>query len=290
MKKTSLTNDVFSNNFTVMNYSILLPVYHKDKKEYLKISIESMLNQTVKSDDFVIVKDGPLTEELDSLINEYASNKDNHINVVALDTNSGLGAALDFGLRQCKNELIARMDADDISLPTRCERLLELFAKNDKLSIAGTYIDEFDEDPNNIISVRTVPVDDAAIKKYNRRRQAFNHPTIMFKKSEVLRVGSYPNFRHMEDKDLFFRMLANGCIGENIPESLLLFRSNKDSFKRRRGKAYRKATIMVAKLNYKRKYIRYSDYLYMFWGQQLMRFMPNWLLIKLLRKKKKKVK
>lgn len=272
----------------MLNYSILLPVYYKDKKEYLALSIESMLNQTVKSDDFVIVKDGPLTEELDELLNKYASNIDNHINIVALESNSGLGVALDFGLKNCKNELVARMDADDISLPTRCERLLELFEKNPKLSIAGTNIDEFDEDPNKIISSRVVPSTHEEIEKYNRRRQAFNHPTIMFKKSEVLRVGSYPTYRHMEDKDLFFRMLNNGCIGENIPESLLLFRSNKDSFRRRKGKEYRKATIKIAKLNYKRGYISYSDYLYMYWGQQVMRFLPNWLLIKLLRKKAKK--
>ena len=270
------------------SYSILLPVYHKDNKEYLTLSIESMLNQTVKSDDFVIVKDGPLTKELEELINKYASNKDNHINIVGLEHNEGLGAALDFGLRHCKNELVARMDADDISLPTRCEKLLELFEKDPELSIAGTNIDEFMDDPNKVISSRVVPTTHEEIEKYNRRRQGFNHPTVMFKKSEVLRVGSYPHLRHMEDKDLFFRMLNMGCKAANIPESLLLFRSNKESFKRRKGKQYRKATIEVAKLNYKRGYISRNDYLYMYWGQQVMRFLPNWLLIKLLRKKAKK--
>ena len=109
-----------------MDYSILLPVYIKDKPEYLVLSIESMLNQTVKSNDFNIVKDGPVTEELDAVIDKYASNSNNHINVVALEQNSGLGAALDYGLSFCKNELVARMDADDISLPTRCERLFQV--------------------------------------------------------------------------------------------------------------------------------------------------------------------
>lgn len=271
-----------------MNYSILLPVYNLDKPEYLSLSIESMLNQTVKSNDFVIVKDGPLTKELDEVIDKYAKDENNHINIYSLETNSGLGAALDFGLRKCQNELIARMDADDISLPTRCEKLLKLFEENKDLSIAGTNIDEFDEDPNIIISSRVVPTSDKEIKKYNCRRQAFNHPSIMFKKSEVLRVGSYPHIKHMEDKDLFFRMLNMDCVGANIDESLLLFRSNKESFKRRRGKEYRKATIEVAKKAYKNKYIRYSDYLYMYWGQKFMRIIPNWLLIKLLRKKPKK--
>ena len=270
------------------NYSILLPVYIKDNPEFLATSIESMLNQTVKSDDFVIIKDGPLTDELNAVVDKYATIKENNIRVLSLEVNSGLGAALDSGLRQCKNELIARMDADDISLPTRCEKLLKLFEQDPDLAIAGTNIDEFDDDPNVIISSRVVPSTHEEIKKYNRRRQAFNHPSIMFRKSEVLRVGSYPHIKHMEDKDLFFRMLNMDCKAANIPESLLLFRSNKDSFKRRRGKEYRKATIEVAKNAYKSKYISYSDYLYIYWGQKFMRFMPNWLLVKLLRKKPKK--
>ena len=272
------------------NYSILLPVYHKDKKEYLILSIESMLNQSVKSDDFVIVKDGPLNEELDELLNKYASNKDNHINIVSLERNSGLGAALDFGLKNCKNELVARMDADDISLPSRCERLLELFDRNPDLAIAGTNMDEFSEDPNQIVSSRVVPSKYEDIKKFIRRRNAFNHPTVMFKKSEVQRAGSYSSNGNIEDMDLFSRMIGIGCIAENIPESLLLYRANKDNFKRRKSKLYRRSTINTAKLKLKRKEISYGDYLYVFWGQQFMRFAPSWLLTKLLRSKKKKSK
>ena len=291
MKKTSLiTNDVFMYIMSEKNYSILLPVYHKDKKDYLRLSIESMLNQSVKSDDFVIVKDGPLNEELDELLNEYASNKDNHINIVGLEQNSGLGAALDFGLKNCKNELVARMDADDISLPSRCERLLELFDKNPDLAIAGTNMDEFSEDPNQIVSSRVVPSKYEDIKRFIRRRNAFNHPTVMFKKSEVQRAGSYSSNGNIEDMDLFSRMIGIGCIAENIPESLLLYRANKDNFKRRKSKLYRRSTINTAKLKLKRKEISYGDYLYVFWGQQFMRFAPNWLLTKLLRSKKKKSK
>ena len=273
-----------------LKYSILLPVYHKDKKEYLILSIESMLNQSVKSDDFVIVKDGPLTEELDELLDQYAANKDNHINIVSLETNGGLGAALDFGLQHCKNELVARMDADDISLPTRCERLLELFEKDPNLAIAGTNMDEFSEDPSVLVSSRVVPSNYEDIKKFIRRRNAFNHPTVMFKKSEVKRAGSYSSNGNIEDMDLFSRMISAGCIAANIPESLLLYRANKDNFKRRKSKLYRKSTINTAKLKLKRKEISYRDYLYVFWGQQFMRFAPNWLLTKLLRRKKKKAK
>lgn len=269
------------------NYSILMSVYAKDNPDYLKLAIDSMLNQTIKSNDFVIVEDGPLTPELDAVINEY-SNKNKEINVIKIEQNSGLGKTLDFGLNYCKNELVARMDADDISLPTRCEKLLELFNSNKKLSIAGTFIDEFEDNPNEIKYSRVVPTTDEEIKKFIRRRSSFNHPTVMFKKSEVIRCGGYGPLKRKQDMDLFSRMMNMGCVAANIPESLLLFRAGKDNLKRRRSKEYRRSTIEVAKLNYKRKYISLSDLNYIKFGQFMMMILPKGILNKMLRKKAKK--
>lgn len=269
-------------NFKKEKYSILMSVYSKDKPEFLIQAIDSMLNQTVKSNDFVIVKDGELTKELDNVLNSY-SKKNKSIKIVELEQNSGLGKALDYGLSFCKNELVARMDADDISLPERCEKLLKLFKDNPNLSIAGTNVDEFIDDPTNPVSSRVVPTIDKEIKKYIRRRSPFNHPTVMFKKSEVIRCGGYGPLKRKQDMDLFSRMLNMGCIAENIPESLLLFRADADNLKRRQSKEYRKSTVTVAKLNLKRKYINIFDYLYIVVGQFLMRFLPKRLLNKLLR-------
>lgn len=267
------------------NYSILMSVYTKDSPQFLELSIDSMLNQTVKSDDFIIVKDGQLSGELNTVLeNKRQQNKS--IRIVELKDNQGLGKALDYGLSFCKNELVARMDADDISLPIRCEKLISLFNDNANLSIAGTYIDEFESDPSDIKWSRVVPIDDKSIKKFIRRRSAFNHPTVMFKKSEVIRCGGYGPLKRKQDMDLFSRMMNMGCIGQNIPESLLLFRADSSNLKRRQSKEYRKSTVIVAKLNYKRGYISFWDLQYIKFGQFLMLFLPKKMLNRLLRKKR----
>lgn len=267
-----------------------MSVYKKDKPEYLELSIISMLNQTIKSNDFVIVKDGILTAELDKVIQKYSSDEINNINVFSLNDNVGLGKALDYGLSKCQNDLVARMDADDISLPLRCEKLLNLFLLNPSLSIAGTNIDEFEDNPDKIVCSRVVPENDKEIKKFIRHRSPFNHPTVMFKKSEVIRCGGYGPLQRKQDFDLFSRMMNMGCQGYNIQESLLLFRASDDNLKRRKSKEYYRSTIYVAKLNYKRGYISFFDLAYVVIGQQLVRILPKSLLRLLIRKRIKRQK
>ena len=215
-----------------MKYSILMSVYKKEKPEYLISSIQSMLAQTSPAEQFVIVKDGPLTKELDDIIDGYAVEYPELFTVVPLSENVGLGRALDFGIAECRNELVARMDSDDISLPERCEKELQLFAKNTELAIVGTNIDEFYDDPSDVKMSRAVPSNYAEIKKAIGRRMPFNHPTVMYKKSEVIRCGGYGKMRRKQDRDLFSRMINMGCKAQNINESLLLFRSNADNYKR----------------------------------------------------------
>ena len=105
------------------NYSVLMSVYHKEKAEFLREALDSIWNQTVQTDDFVLVCDGPLNEELDSVIAEHEKAHPGVLHVIRLEKNGGLGNALNIGIKQCKNELIARMDSDDISYPDRCESL-----------------------------------------------------------------------------------------------------------------------------------------------------------------------
>ena len=134
------------------SYSVLMSVYNKDTEDELRQSIESMLNQTILCDQFVLVEDGPIGNDLSLVVDEYSSEYQDIFTVIKLPENRGLGKALDVGLKECRNELIARMDADDISLKTRCEKLLQLFDENPKLAIAGTNIDEFYDNPKNIVS------------------------------------------------------------------------------------------------------------------------------------------
>lgn len=113
-----------------LKYTVLMSVYYKEKPEYLSLSIESMLNQTVKPDEFIIVKDGPLTTELDEVINNFVTAYPKMFNIIVNETNLGLGPALAKGIENSKNELIARMDSDDYVVSTRCEKQLEKFRED----------------------------------------------------------------------------------------------------------------------------------------------------------------
>lgn len=258
-----------------MKYSVLMSLYKNEKVEYLDKSIMSMLSQTVVPDEIVIVKDGPLTKELEDTLNNYLNSYPNLFKIIPSKENLGLGLALNLGLRNCKNELVARMDTDDISLPTRCEKQLKKFNENKDLGIVGTMIDEFSKDESNIVSSRKVPITYDEIYKFSKRRSPFNHPTVMYKKSLILEVGGYKDFKKCQDFNLFGRMLQNGIKAENIPESLLLFRAG-DNFIEKRGnwlstKSYIKSSYDL----YKNKYINILDFLYIFFGQLTIFMVPT---------------
>lgn len=259
-------------------YSVLMSIYYKEKPEFLRLSINSMLSQTLPPDQIVVVKDGILTEELNTIIDELLLGNEDRFTIVPLCENIGLGKALDYGLKYCRNELVARMDTDDISLPQRCEMQIRTFVKNPDLSILGTNIDEFYDKPTNIVSSRNVPTEHKDILKFIKRRSPFNHPSVMFKKSEVIRCGGYGKLRRKQDLDLFSRMLNNGCLSANINKSLLLFRSNEDNFKRRKSWSYCKSYIDVEYAIWKRGHCSFIDLSIVIIGQMVMFLSPMWLL------------
>lgn len=269
-------------------YSVLMSLYYKEKAEYLEQSIDSMINQTVKPDEIVIVKDGPLTDKLESVLSQYQQKYPELFNIVISEENIGLGRALNLGLKNCKNELVARMDTDDISLPDRCEKQLLAFNKNHKLVLLGTMVDEFYDNPNEIISSRVVPTNHKDIYEFAKRRSPFNHPTVMYKKSKVLQCGGYSDLRRNQDVDLFARMLFEGFEAGNIGESLLLFRSNKDLSKRRKSWENTKSYINTLRKLRKMGFSDWSDYMVVSIGQIIMFVCPisiqNWLYKKFLRK------
>lgn len=188
-------------------YTVLMSVYYKEKPEYLSLSIESMLNQTVKPDEFIIVKDGPLTTELDEVINNFVTAYPKTFNIIVNETNLGLGPALAKGIENSKNELIARMDSDDYVVSTRCERQLEKFREDPKLGMVGSYEAEFVDDIDNVISIHRVPSENDEIERFMHRRCSVLHPTVMYKKSAVLKSGNYQSVLLYEDYDLFARMV-----------------------------------------------------------------------------------
>lgn len=262
---------------TLSPYSVLMSLYIKEKPEYLRLAIDSMLNQTVKPDEIVIVEDGPLTEPLYAVLDEYKAKYPQIVRTVKNEKNLGLGLALNVGLKECRNEFVARMDTDDISKSDRCEKQLKVFAENMSLSIVGAYVDEFIDDPKKIVSTRAVPVSNDEIYQFAKKRSAFNHPVVMYRKSRVLAFGGYANLRRNQDVDLFGRMLFGGCKAQNVPESLLLFRSNNDLAKRRKSWENTKSYIDTIGNFRKMGYSSITDYAVVAAAQTGVFLMPAFL-------------
>lgn len=255
-------------------YSVLMSLYYQEDPKWFSESMDSMLNQSIEPDQLVLVIDGPIGEELEEKVTFYEKSYKDIMNVLRLEKNIGLGKALDKGLKICKNELVARMDTDDISLPNRCEKQLYRFNQNKDLALIGTNIDEFFNEPGNIVSSRIVPNKHEEIASFIKRRSPFNHPTVMFKKSVVESVGGYGKLRRKQDLDLFSRIVNSGFQTENINESLLLFRSNENNFKRRKSWSYVKSYIYAQYTIFRRGHCSIVDFLYVVIGQVTLYILP----------------
>lgn len=218
------------------NYSVLMSVYNKEKPEYLSQAIESMLDQTIRPNEFVIIKDGKLTDELNSVIEKYQKTNTDLFHIIENQENLGLGKSLAIGVQACKNEYIARMDSDDISKKDRCEKELKVLNDNKEIDVVGSMTLEFIDEISNIISYRKMPETNEQICNYAKKRNPCVHPSIMMKKSKVLSVGNYRDYLYFEDYDLWIRMIENGCKFYNIQEVLLYTRID-DNFYKRRGRS-----------------------------------------------------
>lgn len=256
-------------------FSVLMSLYNKEQPEYLKESLNSVLNQTVKASQIVIVKDGPLTQELEAVLESFVSKELDLYTVVPLARNQGLGLALQEGMLHCDYELVARMDTDDIARKDRFELQLAEFEKDPTLDICSSHVLEFEGSINNIVAQRTVPLTDFEIKKYQKRRDSFNHPAVMFKKSKVLESGNYQNCPLMEDTYLWVNMFLHNAKAKNIDDFLLYFRVGKDMFQRRGGWKYHKKYKQGRKMIYKTGYISWWDYHYTILVQLFIALMPN---------------
>lgn len=220
-----------------IQFSVLMSVYYKEKIENLKIAIESIINQTLRPDEFIIVEDGPIGNDLHSLIEEYTK-KYNWVKIVKLEKNVGLGLALREGVLHCNYEYVARMDSDDESVSTRFEKQIKFLIENPEIDAIGCNVDEYDEKLQKIITKRVVPETPKEIAKKLKKRNPVNHPTIIYKKQEVIKVNSYEDFPYFEDYHLWAKMIANGCEFYNIQENLYRFRAGASMIKRRGGKKY----------------------------------------------------
>ncbi len=214
-----------------INFSVLMSLYHKENPYYLDLALNSVFSQTESADQVVLVLDGPIGEDLMAVVDKYKQQYPT-LGVYPQPVNRGLSTALNIGLEKCRNEIVFRMDTDDVCYPNRFERVLQEYKNNPELEIVGSFATMIDEEGNEIKDM-VAPVNQEEIYK-NVWTCPFIHPTVSFKKSALLRAGSYnPNSGpRQDDYELWFRCVENGLKCKNIEEPLLYYRFFKDSVAR----------------------------------------------------------
>ena len=265
-------------------YSVLMAVYGRERAEYLKQAIESVQAQTLPTEDFVLVCDGPLTAELEEVIAAKHRDMGSVLKVVRLQKNGGLGRALKVGLKHCKYELVARMDSDDIAYPERCEKQLAVFREHPEVSICSGIVEEFSSDPSVVTTRRIVPETNAEIVEFAKKRSPFNHNCVMYKRSAVEAVGNYQDFYLLEDYYLWLRLLMAGYEGYNLQEPLLHMRASSSMYLRRSGFKYAKTQVKLFKFMKQQGFIGNGQYVKSSVLRSLSALAPNWLRILLFKK------
>jgi glycosyltransferase involved in cell wall biosynthesis len=215
-------------------FSLLLPTYHADDPEHLRRAFASAVDeQTLPPNEVVLVRDGVVPPRLQAVIDELVAASAVPVNVVSLAANIGLGHALDAGLAACQYEVVARMDADDVSVPQRFAVQIPLLA--DGYDLVGSGLLEFHEHEDDIVGRRTPPLGEDEIRSWSRFHDPFNHPTVVYRRSMVQAVGGYQDLPLMEDYWLFARMIDAGARVANVAEPLVKYRVGAGAYARRGG-------------------------------------------------------
>lgn len=242
-------------------FSVLMSVYMKENPLHFEQALESIINQTLQPTEIVIVCDGKLTGELEQVI-EYNCNKYPQLfKIIRCKENKGLGNALSMGLLECTYDIVARMDTDDIAVKNRFELQMDYMVHNTNCSILGGQIEEFiNNDINNIVGKRNVPINDLEISKFLKSRNPFNHMTVMFRKKDVLNANNYQEFHFLEDYYLWCRMHLKKYKFHNLNETLVYARIGKEMYQRRGGMKYFLSWVNLEKFKLDNKIITINRY------------------------------
>lgn len=259
-----------------MKFSVLMSIYHKEKPEFFDRAIHSIWDhQKLKPNEIVLVKDGPLTKQLEKSIDEWRAKLNKVLKVISLEKNVGLGDALNIGLRHCSFDVVARMDTDDISHPDRFKKQVEALDRNNTIAVISSWVSEFEGDEQNTISYRKVPILHEEILEYAKNRNPVNHPSAMYRKKSVLEAGGYLKMMFFEDYYLWIRMLKMGHRFANIPEPLVNMRAGYPQLVRRSGFSYAKEEFKFQKEIYRLGFITTFQFFKNILARLGVRIMPK---------------
>ncbi len=256
-------------------FSLLMAVYKNDSPEFLAQALDSVVANTCQPAQVVVVKDGPVSPELDRVLEQFSEQLS--LDLVSLPVNQGLGPALQAGVLACREEWVARFDSDDICSATRFEEQLDYIAQHPDIDLLGGQIAEFETRPDQSYASRRVPLAQTAIFTFAKSRNPINHMTVMFRKSAVIAAGNYQNDPLYEDYGLWIRMLMNQCSVTNLATVLVYARAGTSMFKRRGGRRYARNEIRFQYHFYKNGFLTFSQFLKNIAVRVPVRLMPNQL-------------
>lgn len=231
--------------------AVIQSVYKNDKPEYLRLSVDSILNQTYSNFKLILGIDGDISKDLRNVIFNV---KDERLIIVEDKTNRGLAAMLNDLLEICHDngyEYIARMDSDDIAVKDRFEKQMAFLLKNPNIDIVGGAINEIDDEGHDRGKITRYPCSAEDCSQFFAKRNPVAHPTVMFRRSFFDKVGwHYPtDFVRNEDTRLWHEGYKHGCKIANIPDVVLNFRMTDDMFmQRRNGKTFAKSQLKLRKM------------------------------------------
>lgn len=254
---------------------MLVSVYEKENPLYLDECLKSIFSQTYPAEQVVLVCDGRLTNELDSVVSRYEREYPQIFEAVRLPENVGTGAAANRGIAACRNEIIIKTDSDDICRKDRCDVQVSMFEADGELVMSGGFIREFDSETGEEISVKTVPLGHADILRYAKRRNPINNPTIAIKKSFAEKIGGFSEDARCEDYDFVCRMLQSGAKATNTDRILLDYRVNMENLRRRKNWKNTRSFISVRWKNYRRGFCGFFDFLIPCTAQMVMFLLPS---------------
>lgn len=260
-RKCYVNEDVEVDRDHHVPFSVAMSVYKSDNPDFFDRALSSITDeQTIIPNEIVLVVDGPVNDEINAVIDKYES-KYEIFKVIRLEQNGGLGNALKIAVENSSNELIARMDSDDVSVSTRFEEQLKYFETNPEIDIVGGDITEFIGEENNIVGKRSVPLSNESIREYMKTRCAMNHVSVMYKKKAVESAGGYQDWFWNEDYYLWIRMWLNGAVFANTGSVLVNVRVGEEMYQRRGGSKYFESEKGLQDYMLKNKMINHSTYI-----------------------------
>lgn len=256
-------------------YSVIMSVYHKVNPYDLEMSIMSILNQTYQTNEFILIKDGPLTKEQENILNKMINKNRKIFKIYEFEQNMGAGVAYNKGIDMCTNKWAAIMDSDDFAVETKFEKQMKYLSEHQDLDAIGSNAVEFLGNVDNIISTRIMPETNEEIIKFGHGRCPMIQPTVVFKVDSVKKAGSYQHSPLTEDFDLYIRMIRNKCKFYTYQEVLYYIRTSDDFFKRRGGFKYLKPILSFKYKWFKRKYFTFPQFLKTALSSTIVSIMPN---------------